>query len=167
MKKISLMNYVIVAIIFIITIFAVFTLRRMYLEKKEESTLNQRLQSISKIKEDDLKSYLVENTEKVIYLSHAKELKTETFEETLNNYIREKDLSKEIVYLNLDEVSSNFYNTLKEKYFDSNLKNVNIIDQPNMLLVENGKITKVLYTNEKEISLSDIEEFLRVNEVID
>ena len=138
-----------------------------YLERKEESTLNQRLQSISKIKEDDLKSYLVENTEKVIYLSHAKELKTETFEETLNNYIREKDLSKEIVYLNLDEVGSNFYNTLKEKYFDSNLKNVNLIDQPNMLLVENGKITKVLYTNEKEISLSDIEEFLRVNEVID
>ena len=79
MRKISPMNYVIVAIIFVITIVAVFAVRRMYLEKEEEPT-NQRLQILSEVKEDDLKSYLVENTEIVIYLSHAKSREMKAFE---------------------------------------------------------------------------------------
>ena len=166
MRKISPMNYVIVAIIFVITIVAVFAVRRMYLEKEEEPT-NQRLQILSEVKEDDLKSYLVENTEIVIYLSHAKSSEIKAFEETLSNYIKENDLSKNIVYLNLDEVSSNFYENIKNKYFSSNISSLKLLDQPNMLLVENGKVTKVLYENEKTISLTDIQEFFRVNEVID
>lgn len=167
MKKVSLMNYVIVAIIFVITAILVLILRNIYLDRKIEEPTNDRLKILSEIKEDDLKSYLVENTDIVIYISHAKDEELRAFEETLNNYIKENDLAKQIVYLNLDEVSLAFYENIKNNYFSGNLKNSKLIEQANMLLVENSKVTKLMYEKEKAISLNDIQEFLEVNEVID
>lgn len=91
------MNYVIVAIIFVITIVSVLALRKLYLDRKADEPTNKRLEILSEIKEADLKSYLVENTETVIYLSHAKDESLKDFEELFNNYIKEHELSKEIV----------------------------------------------------------------------
>jgi hypothetical protein len=165
MRKVSFMNYVIVAIIFIITIVGIFTLRKLYLDKDEDVNTNGRLNILSELKEDDLKSYLVENTEIVIYISNAKDATLETFENSLNDYIVEHELEKEIVYLNLEEVSSNFYTDLKTKYAK---ENVNITStEPNMMIVENGKITKVLYEKPTAITIEDVDNFLKKNDVIE
>lgn len=166
----NLKNYVILAIIFIITIVLVICLRNSYLEHKQnEEKTNTRLNILYEIKEEDLKSYLVENTDSVIYVSHASDESLITFEEAFKNYIAKNEISREIVYLNLDKVSSNFYETLKEKYSNDYIKSKEniVFNQANIFIIEEGKIRSVLYEQKSIITLSDVESFLKTNGVVE
>lgn len=166
----NLKNYVILAIIFIITIVLVICLRNAYLcHKKNEEKTNTRLNILYEIKEEDLKSYLVENTDSVIYVSHASDDSLITFEEDFKNYIAKNEISREIIYLNLDKVSSTFYETLKEKYSNDYIRSKEniVFNQANIFIVEEGKIRSILYEQKNTITLSDVEYFLKTNDVVE
>lgn len=162
MRQVKFRNYVLVALLFLLTVVAVFFLKKLY-ENKEKmgNTTNERMDILYEIKENDLKSYLVENRRIIIYTSDSLNPSIEDFEKDFRNYIVENELSKEIIYLNLNQVSSNFYDSLKERYFIENLKNDNIsTQQANIYLFEDGKIEEVLYKEESFISLKDVIVFL-------
>ncbi len=170
MRQIKFRNYIILAIIIISTIVAVLAIKRIYENNKEyESNTNKRLDILYEIKEDDLESYLVENRDIVIYVSNSKQEDIVTFEEEFKNYIVENELSKEFVYLNLDMVSSNFYNNLENKYLVDYLKGKKDIlnDQENILIIEEGKIKAILYEGKSSISFNDVKKFLEENDVVD
>jgi hypothetical protein len=169
MKQIKLRNYIILAIIILVTIALVFIIKKAYENSQMYAVhTNERLSMLYEIKEDDLDSYLVENQDIVIYISNAKDEKIEEFEKELMTYISEKELAREIIYLNLDTVSSNFYKNIENKYFSPYLnENKTLLpEQANMLQVQEGKITKILYDKETSISMSDVKEFLIKNDVV-
>lgn len=169
MRQIKFKNYIILAVIIILTVIAVLALKKIYENNQEyEAKTNDRLDILYEVKEDDLGSYLVENRDIVIYISNAKQEDIESFENEFKNYIAENELSKGIVYLNLDMVSSNFYNNLENKYLVDYLKgNKDIIEeQENLLIVEEGKIKAILYERKTSISMNDIKKFLEENDVI-
>ena len=170
MEVIKFKNYIILAIVFFITIVSSLLIRDTYLDNKRyaENT-NQRLKSLYEIKEEDLKSYLVENRDIIIYTSYASNSKLEEFEIELNDYISKNEISKDIIYLNLDKISSNFYKDLKEKYFNDYMKSKQniFLEQANLYAVEEGKIKNVLYEQNKIINLKDIEYFLKTNGVVE
>lgn len=170
MRKIKPRNYVILAIIFIVTIAFVFVLRDQYEHhRRYEPKTNDRLNILYEIKEDDLKSYVVENRDIVLYMSHATKRDLIPFENELKNYIAKNEISREMIYLNLDQVSSNFYTTFEEKYFSDKLKSRKniILEQANMVILEDGKITDILYETKQAINLSDVEKFLKNNGVVE
>ena len=111
----------------------------------------------------------MENTDSVIYVSHASDESLITFEEAFKNYIAKNEISREIVYLNLDKVSSNFYETLKEKYSNDYIKSKEniVFNQANIFIIEEGKIRSVLYEQKSIITLSDVESFLKTNGVVE
>lgn len=162
MRQVKFRNYVLAVFLFLLTIVAVFFFKRLYENKeKMESTTNERLDILYEIKENDLKSYLVENRRIIIYTSDSLNPSIEEFEKDFRNYIVENELSKEIIYLNLNQVSSNFYATLKERYLIEDLKKNNIVtEQANIYLFEDGKIVEVLYKEEASISLKEVVAFL-------
>lgn len=168
MRQIKFRNYIILAVIIILTVVAVLALKRIYENNQEyEAKTNERLDILYEVKEDDLESYLVENRDIVIYISNAKQLDIETFENEFKNYIAENELSKEIVYLNLDMVSSKFYKNLENKYLIDYLKGKKSIieEQENLLIIEEGKIKAILYEGKTSISMNDIKKFLQENDV--
>lgn len=165
MRKVKLTNYIILAIIILMTIMITLFMKKTYDDSKKEEKTNSILTSVYEIKENDLKSYLVENREIVIYTSYAKDKSLEPFETALNNYIVENDLTNDIVYINLDKKSSKFYEKLL-KYFDTDLKNIKLLDQNNMYYVNDGKIKDILYVNNSSINIKDIDYFLKENDLI-
>lgn len=166
MRKIPIKNYVILAIIFIATIFVACYIKKVY-ENKElyENKTNERVNILYELKEDDLKSYLIENRDMMIYMSSAKNKTIETFELEFKNYIIENELTKEIVYLNLDNVSSEFLKTFKDKYMNSNLKDVELYNQSNLIFMEDGKAIDVLYEKNQTINMEDVKTFMSNNMV--
>lgn len=168
MRKIKPVNYVILAIIFVATIALVLFLKKVYEQKQNYDTnTNERMNILYEIKEDDLKSYLLENSEVVIYMSYASDETLNEFENAFKNYIADQEISKDIVYLNLDTVSSVFYKNLQEKYFNADLKTKKLmLEQPNLLAVENGQIKSILYETKHTIAIGEVKSFLRENQVV-
>ncbi len=169
MREVSLKNYVMLAIIFLVTIIAVFAAKKVYENNQEyENKTNQRMNILYEIKEDDIQSYLVENRDIIIYISKSSDESIVSFEEELKNYIARNEISREIIYLNLDQVSSNFYTNLKNKYFIDYLKaNKDLpVEQANMLAIEDGKVKSILYEGKTTISLEDVKKFLQENDVV-
>lgn len=170
MRTIKFKNYVILAIIFLVTIASVLFLRNTYLENKRyEENTNDRLNILYEIQEEDLKSYLIENRDIIIYVSHASDDTLDSFENEFKNYIAENEISKEIIYLNLDKVSSTFYTNLQNKYFNDYMKSKSnlVLDQTNLYAVEEGSIKNMLYEQKRNISLNDVEYFLKTNGVVE
>lgn len=167
MRQVKFKNYVILAVIVCLTVLAVLFLRNIYLKQKDyENTTNNRIDILYEIKEDDLRSYLVENSEVMIYISNASNETIADFEKQFKNYIADEEVSKEIVYLNLDKVSSTFYKELTEKYFDKDLSGEIVKNQANLLSVKGSKVVSVLYHKETSINIEDVKRFLRVNNVV-
>lgn len=167
MRQVKFRNYVILAVIVCLTVLAVLFLRNIYLKQKDyENTTNNRIDILYEIKEDDLQSYLVENSEVMIYISNASNETIADFEKQFKNYIADEEVSKEIVYLNLDKVSSTFYKELKEKYFDKDLSSEVVQNQANLLSIKGGKVVSILYPKETSINIEDVKRFLRVNNVV-
>lgn len=167
MRQVKFRNYVILAVIVCLTVLAVLFLRNIYLKQKDyENTTNNRIDILYEIKEDDLQSYLVENSEVMIYISNASNETIADFEKQFKNYIADEEVSKEIVYLNLDKVSSTFYKELTEKYFNKDLSSEIVQNQANLLSVKSGKVDSILYHQEASIDIEDVKRFLRVNNVV-
>lgn len=162
MRQIKFKNYILVVLLFLLTIVAVLFVKKIY-ENKENSQVvtNERMDVLYEIKENDLKNYIVENRKTIIYTSDSLNFSIEKFERSFRDYIVKNELSKEIIYLNLNQVSSDFYASIKEKYFDSSLKNVEIpLNQTNIYVFEDGKIIDILYKESKMVSLEDVKVFL-------
>ncbi len=163
MRQIKAKNYVLTFLLFILTIIAVLFIKRIY-ENREaiEVVTNDRMDVLSEIKENDLKSYVVENRKIIIYASYSSDFSIENFESQFREYIINHELTKEIVYLNLSQVGSKFYDTLKDKYFIDDLKKVTLPKgQANMYAFENGKIVDILYRDSANITLNDAITFLQ------
>lgn len=171
MREIPAKNYVVLVFVIVATLFLVFFTRMRYLETKEyEGKINERIDTISEVKEDEINNYLMENREVVIYIASSTDESIIDFENALNTYVSEEQLSKEIIYINLNNISEKFLKRFKNKYFDISLKNTDtsILKQPNMLIVDNGKVTSLLYSEQSDITLDDVKKFLNkyVDEVL-
>ncbi len=166
--KIPKKNYIVSILIIIATILSVLLIRDKYLEQKEyDSMTNERIDFMFEIKEDELESYLMENREVVIYMASSSDESIVNFELSLKDYVLKQQLGKDMVYINLNNVSNKFLDKLKDKYFSDELKNsdISLGNYPNMLIVENGVIVSAMYTKEKTINIDDAKKYL--NKYID
>lgn len=163
MREISKKNYLILVLVILATLFLIFFIREKYLVIKEyESMTNERIDFIFEVKEEELDSYLMENSDVVIYMASSSDDTIANFELELKDYILEQQLGKEVVYINLNNVSDNFLEELEEKYFSVNLKasKLKLINQPNMVIVENRRVVSVMYNDTKQININDVKKYL-------
>lgn len=159
MKKIPLKNYFIVGFLIIFTIFLTF-----YLMKKYDSVKVKEINFVSEVKENELDSYITERQEVIIYMASSNNKELDTFNKNLKKYTEDKNLKDLYVYLDLKNVSSNFYNKFNIKYLKEADNSVFNIKEPTFVIIRNGKMDS--YLNNIN-SIEQVKEFFKKNEVLE
>lgn len=159
MKKIPLKNYFIVGFLIIFTIFLTF-----YLMKKYDSVKVKEINFVSEVKENELDSYITERQEVIIYMASSNNKGLDTFNKDLKKYTEDKNLKDLYVYLDLKNVSSNFYNKFNIKYLKEADNSVFNIKEPTFVIIRNGKMDS--YLNNIN-SIEQVKEFFKNNEVLE
>lgn len=158
-KKIPIKNYFIVVLLIILTVSLTFYLMMTYNNKDNKS-----LSFVSQVKENELDSYITERQEVIIYMSSSNNKDTKGFENELKKYTEDKNLKDLYVYLDLNDVSSNFYNEFYVKYLNESYTGTFEIKEPTIVIIRNGKIDSYL-NNINDVD--QVKEFFEKNEVLE
>lgn len=164
---IPIKNYIILIVLSIITIFIVFYFARIYQEKiKYDNQSNNTMSFLSEIKAEELSNYILENHDIMIYLSSSVDTNHLEYEKQVKKYIVRKNLTKDIIYLDTSNLTSDFYRKLESKYLSKELKSkqISLDAGPNVLIIKGNYITNVLYQKKpSKIQVEDIKKFIENN----
>lgn len=167
MRKIPLKNYIIYMVVVIVTVAISFYIVALFNKNKEYYENNSVLKDILSeiiIKKDltikeNFNSYLLEDSDLIVYMSSGKNKNIKSFENEFKHYIINHKFENDIVYINLDNVDKNFVNNFIDEFnSDEELKNYEIdIKQPMIIIFKDGKIYNIY--NEKNQSIYNINLF--------
>lgn len=159
MKKIPKKNYIMLLVIIILTLLLAIYLRNLYLNQvKKENSIQ--IEHVYEIDEKSLRNYIVENDSFILYIADREEENLNDFEKKLGNYLTKKEYTKNIIYLNLDDVSETFYKNIKKEYFSKKLKDKSFSKQTNLLYFENKKVVDILYSKQSKIEEEHFKNFI-------
>lgn len=163
-RDIPLKNYIILLMIFLFTILLVFYLASWYNTSKEYYKNNSILSEyLSELKSDEIDSYLIDNPNVVIYYASAKDETIKSFEKEFKKLIEDNEIKDDIIYVDSSkEENANFVSKLNSIY-NNRIDNLII---PNLICIKEGKISRILYSNDTKINKRDARNFLIKCEVI-
>lgn len=164
-KKITLKNYLIISLIFVVTIGITLYLcdcYRVYNESKKEIPVIRG--TLSEITSKDLEHYIMENQSAVIYMCTASNSDCRNYEKDFKKLIIKKNLQEKIIYLNISDVDQEEYIAqINEKYQSKTKLTTNY---PAIILFEEGKITSILQGDKKEkLSITKTKQFIEFNKI--
>lgn len=149
-------NYLILFVILLCTIFLVFYARQWYNTSKEYYANNSPIKDIaSEINEADIYSLTIENPKFIIYCSSGTLVDLKKFEGEFKNLIRKMDMSRDILYLNIDTINrENFYDNLKNNYAlnDKVKLQMSLNSNSSLYFFSDGKVKHIL-NNVNELSM--------------
>lgn len=162
-KEIPVKNYIFLGIIIIITIIGVLYICSWYKQYNDTKTNTPIITSaLREVKYDNLNTVLTERDVLIMYMCTTSENTCRNFEKKFSDYIKDNNLTEEIIYLNLGYSSDEeglidkVYNTYKS---DNLVKKV--YEYPTLLIFNEGKIVDVLSSNSKnKITIEQVDEFL-------
>ena len=149
-------NYIIVAVIFIITIGLMFFLRNWYISYQDyENTIPVLTGVISEVKYTEIDNYLNDNPSVVIYMGDVKDSDCREFELDLKQLIENKQIKDKVIYYNITDVKNK--NLLLKEFNDKYTLNNKISSYPVVMIFEDGKIVDYRSkTASKNLTISDI-----------
>lgn len=158
-KNITFRNYVILAVVLILSI-AVVIYFYMWYGEIEESKLASPIMSdyLNVINYNELDDYLVENKDVIIYVSVLDNEETRMFEKRFKKIVNDYSLSNSMLYLNLTEENKKILNIFKEKY--------NIISLPCIIIFNNGSVVDVYNIANNDYDLELLVSYLRIEGII-
>ena len=138
-NKNNIGGYIKIALIFVVTIFAILLLRNWYL-----SGINYQLNTpiignvlVQEINTEEVYNYIRENENAILYVGVVNDQNCRKFEEEFQNVVTERQLENSITYLNLTK-ESNITKFIKE-FYDTNL-----LGYPSLVVFQDGKVLDVL-----------------------
>lgn len=159
-KEIPFKNYIVLAVILMITIILtiyLFNWQSAYQKNKlQEPILDKYLMVINY---NELDNYLVENKDAVVYISALKNEKIKTFENKLKNTIIKNNLNNKILYLNLTE-EPNDLKKIEEKYHEK------LLDVPILIVFNDNEIVSSYNIKENNYNIKGVESFLMKEGII-
>lgn len=172
--KIPTKNYVLASIISILTVFVLCYFVFWYKSNQEYYQNNSIMSGyLSEIKEngviENLNNYLLDNPDSFLYVSFGNDSSVKDFEIEFKNLIDKNNISSNFIYVDLNAIEDkNFIEKIQNNFFSEELKNKNIklLKQSNIFVIENGKIIDVLYNSKQTINLRDVKQILIKYEVI-
>lgn len=159
-RKISSKNYVILVIILVSTVLLGFYLFNSFKESDVNTSLMDNY--IKLINYTEIKDYVTENKDVVIYSSVLKDKKIRDFEKNFRHSINKYELEDQIVYLNLTDL------TLEERVALSNTYNLDgktIVDVPCLLIFKDGNLIDI-YALKDNYNVDNLVTYLQKKEVI-
>lgn len=164
-KKIPLKNYIILAVIFCISMGIVIYFCNWYkvYDQYQRQTPVIR-ETLSEITVEELDHYIMENPTTIIYMCTASDLTCRNYEKDFKKIIEKNDLQEDIIYLNLsntnlDEFTDNFNNNYNYKVKLTNY-------YPSLVVFEDGKVTNILQgTSDKKLTATKTQQFIDMNKI--
>ncbi len=160
-KSIPLKNYIIVVVIVLLVVLGAIYACSWYKTIKEYN-LNKSVitDTVNKIELETLESYIVDNSNFIMYLSDSSDESIKSFEKKFKRYIKNNSLNSEILYLDIKDYDNELVVETLLNYKSENLKNLKNIPFPNLLIFENGKIEDILYLRKSSINRKDVVDFI-------
>lgn len=167
-RKIPVKNYLFLGIIIVVTLLAALYLFAWF-KQYNDSKINTPViaSTLREVEYNDLKTVLKERDVLIMYMCTTDEHICRSFEKKFASYIKEHNLTEDVIYLNLGYNSDE--NNLIEKVYN-NYKSDTLVkkvyDYPTLLIFNQGKIVDVLSSNKKnKISIDKVEELLKSYEL--
>lgn len=158
-KKIEMKNYVVYAVLVVLTMLITFYLGKWYRTtvsyRVKESTL---VSVLSEVKYNELENFLIANPNTLIYISNGTESKE--YEEILKKIIIEYELRNDIIILKFDQESE--FKQFKKVY----LKEETNLERTNLVVFENGTAVSVFNNGSIKLNEENTLDFLKKHEVI-
>lgn len=169
-REVPQKNYFLLGLLLICTVGLVCFLANWYQVDQQTKYSGVITSIVNEVKEDELSSYLVDNTNVIIYFASSKDTKLLKFEEEFKNYINKEELKDQIIYVDTSAITDDaFYKNIETKYFDSSLKNkkITLSHIPNLVILRDGKVKSIMITYDNEINLDMVKEYFQKNGVIE
>lgn len=161
-REIAFKNYIILALVLIITIIGVIYIFMWY-SSKEKSKLELPILDdyIMPINYNELNDYIVENKDAVIYTSVLNDVNIRLFENKFKNVIIKNNLNSSILYLDLtNEIKdTNVLLKMEKKYGTK-------VDIPSVMVFRDGVLTDVYNIKEDNYNIKKLEKYLEKEVVI-
>lgn len=165
-KNIPLKNYIILAVVLILSIILVIYFYMWY-NAYEESKLNTMIMDkyLQVINYNELNNYLVENKDAVIYSSVLEDQKIRDFEKKFKNIIIKNSLNNDILYLDLTEElkDKNITKDIKETY---NINNQDIANTPSIMIFKDGKLYSIYNIKDNNYNINNLVDYLEEEDII-
>lgn len=165
LRKIPTKNYVILAIIFIVTFLLAIYLYRYYVVYSEYQKQTPIIRNvIPEITNQELGNYIQESPNIVIYMCTASDDTCRNFEKGLKKVIEQKHLATNITYVNLSNADlEQFTNDFNSKYnYKVKLKN----SYPALVVFEDNEIRDIIQNSKRQkLTIDDVEQFLKRNKI--
>lgn len=161
-REIAFKNYIILALVLIITIIGVIYIFMWY-SSKEKSKLELPILDdyIMPINYNELNDYIVENKDAVIYTSMLNDVNIRLFENKFKNVIVKNNLNSSILYLDLtNEIKDNNVLLKMEKKYGTK------VDIPSVMVFRDGVLTDVYNIKEDNYNIKKLEKYLEKEVVI-
>ena len=162
-KEVPAKNYLFLTIIIVITLLA-FVYLFSWFKQYNESKVNTPIitSTLREVEYNNLDTVLKERDVLVMYMCTTDETVCRSFEKKFVTYIKDNNLTEDIIYLNLgyNTDENNLLNKVYNEYkSDSLVKKV--YEYPTLLIFNNGKIVDVLSSNGKDkLTIDDVDMFL-------
>ena len=162
-RKVSIKNYFILALIFIIGILLTLYLCNVYKVYEDSKRQIPVIRgTLSEIKYEELEHYIFENPTTIIYMCTASDEICRNYEKDLKKLVIREELQEELIYLNLSETDDKqFIEEFNNKYqFKVKLTN----NYPAIVMFEEGKITNILQAKENEkLTITKTQQFINLH----
>lgn len=162
-KEIPYKNYIILVLVFLMTILVTFYVRDWYNTTKVYYAQNSVMTKVVKeIKSEEISNYILENQRFILYVSSGQNSQIKDFEDEFKNLIQNLDINDDVLYMNLDGVNTgSFYDLLKNNYSsNAKLKNQIVSSDSSLYLFTDGKIVNVL-NNVSDYSMKRLENIIK------
>ena len=163
-KRSKLHNYLLLTVLFVVSIVVVLYLCELYkVNREEQMKIPVIRDSISEIYPEDLEHYVVDNSIAVFYVCVANDEECRVFERDFKKLLRKKNYSDQIIYLNLTDVDQDaFVKEFNEKY---HYKTKLTKNYPAFILFEDGEVQKILQRKENsKLTITKVKNFLELIE---
>lgn len=164
-KKISIKNYIILIVIFIVGIAITLYLcnwYHVYDEYQKQTPLIRG--TLSEITNEELEHYVMENPTTVIYMCTASNPTCRSYEKDLKKLVESENLQEKIIYLNLSDIDQNqFVDSFNNKY---PYKVKLTTNYPALVIFEDGEINNILQGKEDEkLTIIKTKQFIDINKI--
>ena len=161
-RNVPFKNYVILAIVLILSILGVIYFYMWYGEVQDNIIYTPVMdQYLNVINYNELDTYLVENKDVVIYISILEDAETRKFEKNFKKIIEQYSLNNSILYLDLtnEYKDDNLFNKIKSKY--------SLHDIPCVVIFRDGNVNDVYSIKDRNYDIDLLVSYLKIEGVID
>lgn len=157
-RQIKLKNYLILGLIFILTLFVVIALRKWYISYENyQLTIPVLKGKLNEVTVAELDNYLTENDDAIVYIEVSEDANSREVAEGLIDVVKKRELTERVVYLNISSIEDKdkFFKDFSSKYIQSE----KLEYYPALVLFYEGKVEAfVSRTKNQSLNIGNIEQ---------